>query len=111
MIKIYNQSKILLITSRYEGMPTTMLEAMACGINVIASNVGGIPEVIRNEDHGRLFKINNLSSVSEICLKSIENQKEGKLNSKKLREYLKKNFSWEIITKKMIRVYNDLIES
>lgn len=111
MIKIYNQSKILLITSRYEGMPTTMLEAMACGINVIASNVGGIPEVIRNEDHGRLFKINNLSSVSEICLKSIENQKEGKSNSKKLREYLKKNFSWEIITKKMIRVYNDLIES
>ena len=49
--------------------------------------------------------------VSEICLKLIENQTKRTVNSKKIREYIKRNFSWEIITKKMIRVYKDLIES
>ncbi len=111
MVEIYNQSKILLISSRYEGMPSTMLESMACGTHVVASKVGGIPEVIKDEKYGFLFDINNLMEVSEICLKLIENQTKRTVNSKKIREYIKRNFSWEIITKKMIRVYKDLIES
>jgi len=111
MIEIYNQSKILLITSRYEGMPSTMLEAMSCGTQVVASKTGGIPEVIKDKEHGFLFDINNLMEVSDLCLKLIENQKKRTQSSKKIREYIKMNFSWEIITKKMIRVYNDLIEA
>jgi len=111
MIEIYNQSKILLISSRYEGMPSTMLEAMACGTQVVASKIGGIPEVIKDENYGFLFDINNLREVSEICLKLIGNEKKGITSSKKIREYVKKNFSWEIITEKMIRVYNDLIKA
>ncbi len=109
MIEIYNQSKILMITSRYEGMPTTMLEAMACGTFVVASNIGGIPEVIRNENHGVLFNINNINEVSDLCLSLFEDQSTRKIDSKKVRDYIRKNFSWDVITKKMMKIYQNLI--
>ncbi|MFW6311734.1 MAG: glycosyltransferase family 4 protein, partial [Nanoarchaeota archaeon] len=44
--KYYNQCQIYLQTSRTEGLPTTILEALACETPVIASNVGGVKEVI-----------------------------------------------------------------
>jgi len=46
MVDIYNHSKVILITSRFEGVPTILLESLACETPVIASNVGGISEIL-----------------------------------------------------------------
>ena len=110
IVKIYNQSRILLITSRYEGLPATMLEAMACGTPVVASRIGGIPEVIRNPNHGSLFDLSDLNEAASICLKIFDKPDQSSLDSDKIRDYIQNHFSWEIITGKMIKVYKDLIE-
>ena len=110
MKEIYNQSKILLNTSRYEGMSTTILEAMACGVYIIASKVGGTPEIVKDEKYGYLFEINKLDLASDHCLKIYKNQNMLDKFSKLSRDYVKKQFSWEIITKKIIKIYNSLLE-
>ncbi len=110
MKEIYNQSKILLNTSRYEGMSTTILEAMACGVYIIASKVGGTPEIIKNEQYGYLFEINKLDLASDCCIKMYKNQNTLDKFSKVSRDYVKKQFSWEIITKKIIKIYDSLLE-
>jgi glycosyltransferase involved in cell wall biosynthesis len=44
----------LLLTSRYEGLPITILEAMACGVPIVASNLDGMREILRDEENADL---------------------------------------------------------
>lgn len=49
-------SDCFILPSIYEGLPVTLVEAMGCGVPIIASNVGGIPDMIRNEENGVLIE-------------------------------------------------------
>ena len=49
----------LLLTSSDEGCPNIVLEAMALGVPVVASSVGGVPELVRNGKTGYLFPLDN----------------------------------------------------
>jgi glycosyltransferase involved in cell wall biosynthesis len=55
------------LPSRYEGLPLTILEAMASGLPIIATNVGGVPDIVK--DNGVLFKDNDLDSLVAAMLK------------------------------------------
>jgi len=54
--RLYRQVDLYLHLSDWEGMPNTILEAMACGLPVIASRVGGIPELVQNNQTGFLLE-------------------------------------------------------
>ena len=61
--RFYAAVDLVFIPSIYDGMPNVLLEAMALGKVVVASNVGGIPDVIRHKKNGLLFDIGDVSSV------------------------------------------------
>lgn len=79
----YRGIDILILPSFTEGLPLTILEAMASGVIVIASKVGGINEVIKNEQNGLLLKsckpyvianaVNNLIDNSLLCKQIVNN--------------------------------------
>jgi len=54
-----NELKLLLLPSKKEGIPTALVEAMACGVIVLATPVGGIPSIIKHGENG--FLLNNLA--------------------------------------------------
>jgi glycosyltransferase involved in cell wall biosynthesis len=54
VINLYAQAKVYLATSRYEGMPIVMLEAMAAGLPIVSTNVPGSKDVIRDGETGYL---------------------------------------------------------
>ena len=56
LAKLYNNSTILLFPSKADNLPLVPMEAMACGVCVFASAVGGIPEIVKNNDTGFLFE-------------------------------------------------------
>lgn len=60
---------IMLLTSETEGLPRSMLEAMALGKPVIATSAGGIPEVIRNGIEGILIDVGDDNAVTEALQK------------------------------------------
>ena len=62
LAKAYQNSSALILNSRFENQPVVMLEALCCGIPVIAPKIGGIPEVI-SEDNGVLFDANKEESL------------------------------------------------
>jgi glycosyltransferase involved in cell wall biosynthesis len=53
--RVYSVADCLVLPSKREGFPTVVGEAMACGTPVVASDVGGIPEIVRNDDTGWLI--------------------------------------------------------
>jgi len=82
-VEYIKAADIMLVPSKIEGLPGVILEALSCGVPVIASNVGGIPEVVHNEENGYVIKeFDRAEYISKI--KKV-------LNDEALREKMSKN--------------------
>lgn len=70
----FNKADIFLLPSKYEGMPMTLIEAMGSALPIVASRVGGIPDIIRDSQEGLLCS--PVASDIEKCLITlIKNEK------------------------------------
>lgn len=67
------QADLLLMTSQYESFCLVALEAMACGVPVLATNVGGIPEVVVHGDTGLLFPLGEHEQAVEMAVSMLSN--------------------------------------
>lgn len=96
---------IFILISNWEGFPYTILEAMSCGLPVIASNVGGVSEAV-DSSCGILVN-NNTGQISEAIL-SLVNDKELRLKmGERAREIISQKFSLEKMLKEIEGVYNE----
>ena len=64
----YQSLDLYLNTSRHEGIPLSVIEAMACGTPVVSSAVGGIPEIMTDGEHGFLVKGRDANSFAARCI-------------------------------------------
>lgn len=75
MYKLHQAMDVLLMTSRFEGFPMSIMEAMACGVAIISTAVDGIPEHVKDGKNGYLIKENKdealIVSLSLAALKKI----------------------------------------
>lgn len=78
---ILNNSKYIVLPSESEGVPKTLLEAMACGTVPIATPVGGIPDVIESGETGLLLKSNSPDRMAEEIQKFIDQSNWEQLSS------------------------------
>lgn len=108
IVKYYNQCSIFVQTSRAEGLPTCVLEALSCEIPVVASDVGGTSEIVLNGKTGYLFENGIIDQAIEYINKIKEKKEFNKLGHNG-RELIKQKYSWEAITKKIILIYNKIL--
>ena len=87
-------------------MPLVALEAMACGLPVIATNVGGTSEVM-NEAYGKLVPPNSPDSLAEAILDF--SRKDLSVIKKDLRMMMEQKYSWDKNVKKLGKIYEELI--
>lgn len=64
----YSAADVLCLASRREGWPNVLLEALACGTPIVATAVGGIPEIIRNDDLGLLCPYTEQALAAKLSL-------------------------------------------
>ena len=79
--------------------PLTLQEAQLMEKPVIATNVGGVPELIQNEKTGFLVEPNETTELEKCLTLLIEDETKRKILGKNGREFIKEKFSWEVITK------------
>ena len=106
--KKMQQSHTLLMYSRYENLPCVVLEALCCGLPVISSAVGGIPEIVA-EKNGIL-----LNKYSEECLvNEMENMfvNYSKFNQQKISMDAADKFSYPSVGKMIVSKYEKLMEA
>ena len=89
--------------------PLTLLEAQLMKKPVIATNVGGIPELMKDEENGFLIERGNSEKLIEYLQIIFNDHDKAKTMGNSGRKFVKDNFSWEIITKKFINDVKDLV--
>lgn len=70
--RYYNSMRLLVLPSYSEGLPNVILEAMACGTPVLATPVGAIPDIIKDEETGFIMEDNSPECIAKNVLRAIE---------------------------------------
>jgi glycosyltransferase involved in cell wall biosynthesis len=93
-----------------EGLGVVLLEAMACGLPVIGSDVGGIPDLIKNGETGLLVRQKNSQDLGNQMLRLLTDSDLTKNITRNARDLVETQFSWEIVAERFIEVYQDVLK-
>ncbi|MDH3974330.1 MAG: glycosyltransferase family 4 protein [Deltaproteobacteria bacterium] len=104
---ILNRYKYYILPSHFEGMPKTLLEAMACGLVCIGTNVQGINEVIEDSLTGYLAKGTDSKSILEAINKAITND-DNEISKRAIKE-IQENYSLDSIVKREMTIFKKLL--
>ena len=104
-------SSLLVIPSRMESIPQVIKEAFYLKIPIIATNVGGIPELITDNKTGILIPPNDPKSLENAINKLLVDNQTSKRLSDAGYEFVMENLTWEILLPKYVKFYEDLQKS
>ncbi|GAI15492.1 unnamed protein product [marine sediment metagenome] len=106
---LYSSCDLFVLPSRLEGLGIVVLEAMAAGKPIIATSVGGIPELIESGQNGILVEAGDEGKLASAIVRVLSDKSLarviGENNMKKVRE----RYSWKVAAQKAERLYNELI--
>lgn len=107
---LYGLMSIFLLCSKSEGFPNVVLEAMAAGNPIVASAVGGIPEVIDDGVNGRLVATRDPDDFSNAILWYLDHPDEAEAIGAQAEHTVRERFSVERMVETYRRLYKNLLE-
>ncbi|MHB1330714.1 MAG: glycosyltransferase family 4 protein [Minisyncoccota bacterium] len=96
---------IFTLTSRTEGLPYVLLEAGLASLPVVATNVGGIPEIVKDNQTGILVPKEDYKTLSKLLDKLINSPETQKKLGESLNKKILKNFSKEKMVRETLNLY------
>lgn len=105
------KSEIFVFPSLSEGMSNVLLEAMACGLPIVATRIGGNLELIENGLNGLLVSPGNPGELAEAILWLLTNPDRAKEMGKRGREKVEANYSLDLVVEKYLNLYRQIYEN
>ncbi len=106
--KIFNTLDCFVLPSLNEGIPLALLEAMYYGVPVIATCVGGVPEVIKDHESGILVHPNNVDELAKAMIETLRNFDAAKKRALVAKETISNNYSIEKWINNIENLYKEL---
>ncbi len=104
-------SDILVLPSLSEGRPNVVLEALSCEVPVVATDVGGIPELMVDGETGYLVPAKNPVELAEKINKLLEDEsKREKMGQFGRKSIIQRGLTWEAHAKKTVDIYSKLLQ-
>ncbi len=110
--KIYlhhQQSDLTIFLSRLEGFGVSLIEAMACGKCVVASNVGGHKELVQDGINGFLVPPEDIDASVNVIVKVIKDNDLRKRIGIAARKTVEEKYNWNDNVQQMIKIYEDIL--
>jgi glycosyltransferase involved in cell wall biosynthesis len=101
---------VFLLTSRWEGMPRAILEAMTAGVPVVATSVGGVPEIIEHDKNGLLAPPGGVELLKRHTIRLLENPARARELCRQARRYVAAEFDISTVTAKHEQLYAELLK-
>jgi len=111
IIDILNGTDIFVLTSRTEGLPNVIMEAMAAGRPVVATEVGGVPELVGDGKTGYLVPSNDTEKLSQAVIRLLKDQKMAKRMGERGRERIAKSFLVDRMVEETENLYLSLFRN
>ncbi len=106
---VYNCADVFALPSIQEGQGIVLLEAQACAKPIVAFNIGGVNEAVRNGETGLLVKLGNTTEFADAVLKVISNKSLQEKMGANGRRFVLENFTWDVCAQKMLKVYYEAL--
>jgi glycosyltransferase involved in cell wall biosynthesis len=106
----YIDSEVYVLPSRYETFPMAILEAYACGKPVVASEVGGLRDLVKNGETGLLFKPEDVKQLAERISNILNDDKMAEEMGLRGRNFVEEDFTIEKIIEKLEKLYEEVVE-
>lgn len=104
LLKEYNNADIFVLTSEREGMPLVLLEAMAMGLPIIATDVTGNRDVVRHGKTGYLVKLGDTKAFQNSLLDIKSHPERYRIFSARAQQ-ISEQYAWEKVCKKLLTLY------
>jgi glycosyltransferase involved in cell wall biosynthesis len=105
-----NEMRLLVIPSYLEGLPKILMEAMACGTPVLATSVGGIPELIKEGETGFILESNSPEHIAREVIKALHHPKLREIAQTALR-LIENSYTYEPIVNSWENALQKLMKS
>ena len=102
-----NELKLLVFPSYSEGLPNIIPESMACGAVVLATPVGGVPDLIKDGETGFIMGNNSPKSIAENVLRALNYPKSDKI-VKNARKLIEKEYTYKVVVERFKKMLEDL---
>jgi len=106
--EMYDRASVFCRPSYSEGLPLTMLEAMASGVPPIVTSIAGVPEVVTNHETGVLLEPGNPDEVEQAVITLFDDAALRARLATNAREYITENLTWEQRTERVMEVYGQV---
>jgi glycosyltransferase involved in cell wall biosynthesis len=101
---------VFLMPSRFEGLGTSVLEAMSAGVMVIGSNTGGIPEMIKHGETGLLAEVDDINDWAEKIDRALNDFDLRARCIQAAKAHIKSHFSLDVMVQGNVAVYRSLCQ-
>lgn len=107
-IKRLAEADLFVLPSHCEGLPVSVIEAMAAGLPIVATCVGGIPDIIEHGTNGFIVNVGDTRTLAEYITEFLKNnsmrERMGKLNMNKAEQ----TFDVSVVVNKLCGIYDEL---
>jgi glycosyltransferase involved in cell wall biosynthesis len=107
--ELLQSATMLVRPSLSEGLPLTVLEAMACALPVVATPVGGTAEVVRDGQTGYLVPPGAVPSLAEAICRLLDNPEQARQFGLQGRRLIEQEHSWERVVDQTLGLYGELV--
>jgi len=109
LIQVYQNATVHIVPSHYEGLPTTLLEAMSCGLPVVATDIGGNDEVISSGVNGFLVPPKCPEDMAKIILRLLDNASLRDRIGRAARRTIEEYYTWDKIADNILKCYESIL--
>ena len=108
LVTYYSMADVFVLPSYYESFSKVTLEAMACSLPVVASNMGGLPEMVVSGETGELVPYGSPPALTSTIVSLLEDPKRARAMGTLGRQRVEQMFTWKAVAKRVSTVYEEL---
>ncbi len=105
LIEHYRQADIFVTATTWEGMPNTVLEAMACGLPIVGTSAPGMDQLVGDGKNGYLVPLKDPAALADRLQRLMDNPYERARMGKESRKIAERQFAWDVIAAQYVEIY------